>query len=95
MLTPFAMASATESPAAEISSGLSPVPTLKAPGDKMVNRVKAKAAEERAIKDVFLAKEIFLLADLSSTDKGKQGIPLSLLYSVLRLLSQIGKHGLD
>jgi hypothetical protein len=45
------------------------------------------------LKDFFMAKEIFLLADLESLDNSRHGTPVSLIHSMLR--TYFGDNGVD
>lgn len=75
------------------SPEVTPAPTLRAPRDADLTASKAKAAEKAAIKDLFLAREFWLPADLNSSDKSRHGTPVTLLHSVMRLT--LGAHGVD
>jgi hypothetical protein len=74
-------------------SAIIPSSILRALQDAALSATKTRTAEKAAMKDLFLAREIWLPAHLSSSDKSRQGSPVSLIHSVMRLT--LGAHGVD
>lgn len=87
------MSSSNASSQAEPVSELTPAPTLKAPRDAAFDAKKSKTADKVALKNFFMAKEIWVLPDLSSSDKTKHGTPVSLIHAMLRIY--FGNNGVD